>query len=408
MPKDTLRADAFLAATERTGIEAIVGSDVCHVLHEHWRTGALSLDFERPEEAAERVVRACADRPVDALVPLTESAAVVAALAAERLGLPFNSPSATRTARNKRLFREALEAAGLPRPAHEVTTVDESPEALPRQVSYPCVLKPVLLSASRGVIRADDHDGLTQGLQRIGALLNRPELRGLRDPDRNTILLESYIAGPELALEGLLDGGQLRTLALFDKPDRMEGPYFEETLLVTPSRQPDAIQERVRNQVEAALHAIGLHTGPVHAEVRLPPGGPPTVLEVAGRTIGGLCGQALEFAGGYSLEELVLRHAVGTLSGPPRLREQSAGVLMIPIPAAGVLNGVDGVDRARAVEGVQDVVINPPLGTKLVPLPEGGDYLGFLFARADTPQAVEHALRTAHAELRFHIARALT
>lgn len=407
MPKSTYRAEAFLEGAARAGLEARVGSDVCRVLHERWATGALPLRFDDPEQAAAEVVEGCRRAPVDAIVPVTDAAVPVAALASARLGLPGNPPRSAEAARNKRLLREALAAAGVPQPAFETVRLGDEPAARAARAPSPCVLKPALLSGSRGVIRADDAAGFEAAFHRIARLL-RAERGFAPEGDRDTVLIERYVPGHEVALEGLLSEGRLRALALFDKPDPMEGPLFEETLLLTPSRLDDAVQERVRVTAEAAARALGLRTGPVHAELRVHQG-EPVVIEVAARTIGGLCGRALRFAGGdVSLEELVLRHAAGQDVSQLALPPVASGVMMIPIPKPGVLEGIEGIDRARAVEHVQDVVIGAPIGTKLVPLPEAADYLGFVFARADAPAQVERALRDAHAALRFRIARTLT
>jgi biotin carboxylase len=407
LPKTSYRIEAFTEGAARAGAEVVLASDACHVLAGEWRTGALTVDFDAPGEAAARVVEACRARPVAAIVPLTEAGALVAALASEQLGLSHNAPSAAYAARNKRALREALARGGVTQPSWIQASLDEPHEAIAARVTYPCVAKPVLLSASRGVIRADDPSALVAALGRIRAIVDLPELFKVHDPDRHTVLVEQFVPGPEVALEGVLTRGSLATLALWDKPDPLDGPYFEETIYVTPSRWPDAIVERTRSAVEQAARAMGLTTGPVHAEVRLAGGEIPFVLEVAARSIGGLCGRALRFPGGMSLEELVVRHALGEDVTGAR-SEGASGVMMIPIPEAGVLEEVSGVDAARGVDGIEDVVIGAPPGTKLVPLPEGGSYLGFLFARAASPAAVERALREAHARLAFRVARALT
>jgi biotin carboxylase len=414
LPKSSYRAQPFLDGAARAGVSVRVASDVCHVLHEAWGSGALTVDFDAPEAAALRIAEACAAEPVDAIVPVTDATALVAALAAERMGLAANAPAAAYAARNKRALREALAAAGVPQPAFHVASLDDDRVCIAARAFRPCVVKPVLLSASRGVIRADDPDAVIAALARIDAILAMPDLGGIEDADHRTVLVEAFVEGPEVALEGLLTrtpspgGATLRTLALFDKPDPLDGPYFEETIYVTPSRLPPATQERIRVVAEAAARAMGLCTGPVHAELRLQGGDTPVVIEIAARSIGGLCGRALRFDADMSLEEIVVRHAVGEEVSARALSAGASGVMMLPVPAPGVLEEVTGVDDARAVPGIEDVVIGAPTGTKLVPLPEGGSYLGFLFARGETPAAVEAALREAHAKLGFRVAVALS
>ena len=263
------------------------------------------------------------------------------------------------------------------------------------------MVKPLSLAGSRGVIRADDQEQLAAALREVGAILGGIEFEP-DDPASSQVLVEEYIPGAEFALEGLLVDGKLTVLALFDKPDPLEGPYFEETIYVTPSRLAAAEQAAIAAATEKAALAIGLREGPVHAEARLNDRGP-YVIEVAARSIGGLCSDALRFASDVSLETLILRQAsrldLGSLEREPR----PAGVMMIPIPRGGILRAVHGRDEAKAVPGVDEVTISIPFGQEVVPLPRGDRYLGFIHARAETPAAVEAALREAHRQLEFVI-----
>jgi biotin carboxylase len=405
------RAGAFLEAGRKLGAEVLVASDRCHVLDRYWTwpADALVVDFYAPEEAARIIAQAA---PVAAVVPAEgEASALVAAMASAALGLPANAVSAAEAARNKHTMRVVCARAGLVTPRFLCVDVDQDPAALAlrigAEVGWPCVIKPLLLSGSRGVMRADDAAGLLTSFARLRRLLSAPELRELDPLAGRQVLCESYVSGPEVALEGLLTGGALRTLALFDKPDPLEGPFFEETIYVTPSRLPEPTQEAIRAASAEVASALGLRTGPVHAELRLPPRGPPVVIEMAARTIGGLCGRTLRFGTGLSLEELVLRHALGQDVAQIERQRAAAGVMMIPIPAGGILRSADGLDAARAVPGIEDVVISVRPGEKVVPLPEGSSYLGFIFARGEAPAAVEGALRAAHARLSFTIAPTL-
>jgi biotin carboxylase len=397
MPNRAYRADDFVAAAARAGAEVVLASDRCHVLDEKyaWPERSIVVDFHDPEAAAATI---CARAPDLRGVVATEgeTPALVAALVAARLGLAHNPPAAARAARDKHLQRQTLAAAGVPVPPFARVAIDDPAPPLP----YPVVVKPTFLAASRGVMRADDDAGYDAARRRLAALLARPEVQALDPAGAATMLVEGFVAGPEVALEGLLSAGALDVLALFDKPDPLDGPFFEETLYVTPSRHPAATQRAIADVVDAAARALGLAWGPVHAELRLGPDGP-VVLEVAARAIGGLCGRVLRFGVGVGLEDLIVRHALGRPVRDAHLRPEAAGVMMIPIPAAGVLRAVDGLDAARA--HVDDVVVTARLEQELVPLPEGDSYLGFLFARGATPAAVEAALRRAHAELRFTI-----
>jgi formate-dependent phosphoribosylglycinamide formyltransferase (GAR transformylase) len=393
--------DAFLEAARSLGVPTLVGSDRCHVLSAEWPVeGRVTLDFRHPHEAARQLVEASRERPLGAIVPTSETTARIAAMASERLGLRHNPPAAAQAAANKRIMREMLQSAGVRAPRARVFSVDDDPATIADDIAFPCVLKPLLLSASRGVIRADDRSSFAAAFTRIAALLRSPELLELDPVDAKRILVEPFVRGLEVAVEGLLTPS-FRTLAIFDKPDPLDGPFFEETIYVTPSRLPEATQAEIRDVTAAAARAMGLSDGPVHAELRVGPNGV-EVIEVAARTIGGLCSRALRFGTATTLEEIVIRHSMGLPVATTEREGLAAGAMMIPIPRAGILGDVVGIERAKAVAGVEDVVITAQ-DRKLVPLPEGKAYLGFIFARGETPAFVEDALRSAHRCLEFQI-----
>lgn len=390
LPQSNYRGDDLLAAAAKLGIDVVVASDRCHVLAEEWTQGSLPLDFTDPDGAAQGLAEAVRAREPRAVLGTDDHTAVIAAKAARLLGLPHDAPEAVEAARNKRLSRERLHDAGVPVPWFRAL---ELGAPVPADVPFPCVVKPLVLSASRGVIRADDPASLRAALDRVARLLRSPQVASRRDPELNRVLLEEFLPGPEVALEGLLTHGDLNVLALFDKPDPLDGPFFEETLYVTPSRHPRRMQDAVAEMVRGGAAALGLTHGPVHAELRLTPQGP-RILEIAARSIGGLCGRALRFGVGVTLEELLLSHALGRAADLSRERA-AAGVLMLPIHRSGVLREVRGLDEAKRVPGVSDVVVTAHLDEDLVTLPEGASYLGFAFARSATPEEVESALRKA-------------
>jgi biotin carboxylase len=322
---------------------------------------------------------------------------IAAALGAERLGLPHNPPGAVARTRDKAAMRRALAQAGVPQPRFALLPPGADAGAAAREVGLPCVVKPLGLSGSRGVIRANDAEQARAAAKRVRGMLAEAQ-----ESPEVPLLVESYLPGAEVALEGLLRGGQLEVLAVFDKPDPLEGPYFEETLYVTPSRLPRAVLADVEAVTARAARALGLREGPIHAELRAD-GARVSVLELAARSIGGLCSRALRFGAGVSLEHVILRHALG-LGLEDLARESTAsGVMMIPIPRAGVLRAVEGQEQARAVEGISGLEITIARGRPVVPLPEGDRYLGFMFARAASADAVERALRAAHGLLRIRI-----
>jgi biotin carboxylase len=299
-------------------------------------------------------------------------------------------------------MRQILSEAGIPCPRFWRFPLDDDPATMARRVEYPCVLKPLSLSASRGVIRADDPAQFATAYQRLVAILQRPDVAISRRRSAQELLVEGFIPGFEVALEGLLTDGQLRVFALFDKPDPLDGPFFEETIYVTPSRFPAAVQEQIASCTAAVASALGLRHGPVHAELRVNAQGP-WLLEIAPRSIGGLCSRTLRFGDGLSLEELLLRHALGREAETLERERLAAGVMMIPIPQAGILRHVTGQEDVKQIVGIEDISLTIPLGQEVVPLPEGSRYLGFIFARDQTPAGVELALREAHRRLTFVI-----
>lgn len=402
MTTATYRASAFLEAARRLDIPVVVGSDREQALSAANPAGHLTLDFLAPEKATGAIVEFAKHYPIRAVVAADDDGAILAAMAAAALGLPHSGVNAVAAARDKHRMREVLAAAGVPSPRSELVSIDEDPHDVARRVIFPCVVKPLFLSASRGVIRADDPAQFAAAFRRLIAILRRPEVAAEGGALAQQILVETFVPGSEVALEGLLSEGKLRMLALFDKPDPLEGPFFEETIYVTPSRLPAPLQQAIAACTEDAVTALGLQRGPVHAELRLNDQGP-WILEIAPRSIGGLCSRALRFGEGISLEELILRDAMGLEVASLQREKQAAGLMMIPIPQAGILREVRGQDEARRVPGIDEIRITIPVGQEVVPLPEGTRYLGFIFARDETPDCVEAALREAHRQLTFHI-----
>jgi biotin carboxylase len=402
LPTTTYRTEDFIDAARTLGVDLVCASEKPSTFETHAPDHLLTLDFTDPDGAATKVAELAARRPLRAVVGVDDLTTVAAAAIAERLGLRTNAVAAVTAARDKFQMRQCLAAAGVPIPRFRRIALKDDPFVAARGVQFPCVLKPLALSASRGVIRANTVDQFIAAFRRIAALLARDDVEVSGDAAQ-FLLAEEYVPGLEVALEGLLMGGTLHTLALFDKPDPLEGPYFEETLYVTPSRLPVTVQDAIARVAASACAALGLVEGPVHAELRVNDAGP-WVLEVAARSIGGLCSRTLRFGTGMTLEEIILRHALGWEIASLARERRPAGVMMIPIPRAGRLQGVRGQESAAAVAGVEDVTLTAHIGQELVPLPEGWHYLGFIFARAESPDAVEAALRDAHARLKFDIA----
>ena len=299
-------------------------------------------------------------------------------------------------------MRKVLTAAGLPSPRFELVSVSADPAEIATRVTFPCVLKPLSLSASRGVIRANNSEEFVDAFRRIVSILDAPDVKSRKDARARQILIEDFIPGVEVALEGILIQGRLKVLAIFDKPDPLEGPFFEETLYVTPSRLPVRVQDNIMSCTARTAEALGLREGPVHAELRVNDNGA-WIIEIAARSIGGLCARTLRFGTGMSLEELIIRHAIGLEVESLQRERQPAGVMMIPIPHAGILRKIRGKADAEQVSGIEEVTISIPIGQEVLPLPEGARYLGFIFARGNTPESVEDSLREAHRRLEFVI-----
>ena len=401
------QARSFDEAARKLGVALVFVTDRCHQLEDPWGDRAIPVHFESSEASAAAVLQSVRGQTIDGILALGDRPAVAASYAARGLGILYNHPASVEACRSKLRMREVFRDAGLRGPWFRAVPIHPTPEPSLLGISYPCVAKPLSLSASQGVVRANSREEFMAAVTRIRRLLESPEIRATREPNLDQILVEGYIPGREVAVEGLLTDGELRILAIFDKPDPLEGPYFEETIYVTPSRLDASQQREIEKCAADAVRALGLSHGPVHAEFRINEEGV-WPLEVAPRPIGGLCARALRFSPdantqSIGLEELLLRHAVG-LSGSDWPREDSAsGVMMIPVPKSGTLEKIEGEEFARCVAGISSVEITARLHDYIAAWPEGSSYLGFLFARGNSAREVEDAIRTAHGKLRFEI-----
>ena len=401
LPTSTYRTTAFVEAARRLGAQLTVASERPSTFEAAQPDGLLTLDFQHPERAADAARRFATEHPIAGVVAVDDDTAVAQAAIAAALGLSGNPVAAARAARDKHQQRMLMSAAGVAVPQFSLQAIDADPRTLAATTRYPCVLKPLRLSASRGVIRANNPEEFVAAHSRLSRILAAPEFAGCGEWAEQ-FLVEDFVPGPEVALEGLLVSGRLHVLALFDKPDPLDGPFFEETIYVTPSRLPDAAQAAIAACAQEATRALGLLHGPIHAELRWNDHDA-WLIELAARPIGGRCSAALRFGADVTLEEIVIRHALG-MELPALEREtDAAGVMMIPVPGAGVLRDVHGIDAAKRVPLIESVEITAHRGQELVPLPEGARYPGFIFARGDSPKAVESALRAAHVKLRFEL-----
>jgi biotin carboxylase len=406
-PAQSYRVDSFVAAARRLGIDLLLGTDLPGSFARHGLP-LIAVDFRQPKEASMAIEARFRPTRLDGIVPTNESSAVVAALAAERLGLPHVSATAVYAARNKRLMRDLFTKDGVPGPRFIVLEPNQDPKSLLPAVRFPCVVKPTMLTGSQGVIRANDPAEFLVAVRRVRIILARHGSDACSDPDFHHLLVEDYIPGREVVVEAVVSGGSFRPLAIFDKPDDLVGPCFEETLYITPSRLPSPMQSAILEVAEHAARAIGLSRGPLHVELRVD-GPRVAVVEIAGRSMGGLCSRVLDRVTG-PLEDIILSQAAGlelpvnkTMSADGKALKLAAGVMMMPIPRSGVLRRVTGMQAAQAVPGVEGVTVTLNPGESIRTLPEGASYLGFIFALGATPDEVEQSLRASFAELKFEL-----
>ena len=392
VPARTYRAADFILAAERMRLDLVVASDGALPIGGR---PVIPVSPSDPGASARRIL----DRagPVDAVLAADTPMLVLAATVAATMGLPHNPAGAVRAATDKAAQRRRWAAAGVPQPSFQVVPAGDCVRQAAEAVGFPCVVKAVSLSASQGVLRADDPAAAVQAADRIRQVLDEAER-----PASEPLLVEEYLPGPELSIDGVLTAGDLTVTAVFDKPGTPDGPTFEETLLVSPSRLAAGTLADAVRTAAAAARSLGLSTGPVHAELRLRDRGP-AMLELAARSIGGLCSRALRFPGGASLEEIVLANALGRPVPAPAGPARPSGVFMLPVPRPGVLRAVEGRAEALAVPGITGLTITIPPGQRVRPLPDGDRYLGFIFAEGDTPADVEQALTAAVARLRVVI-----
>lgn len=388
------RGGSFEKAATDLGFEVIWGQDIPNPFQQNVGD-ILALDYRDYQFSANKIVEYSKNHKIDAILGLDDSGTIIASQASLALSLPHNNPETTNLTRNKYLMRQAFEKSDVPSPSFQLQTLDKDANEIANSISYPSVLKPLSLSGSRGVMRVDSPEDFLIKIARLS-----PILQGERC---NEYIIEDYIPGIEVAVEGLLDNGKLHLLAIFDKPDPLEGPFFEETIYTTPSRLSKEEQDDIVSVAEKAAKSLGMTQGSVHAELRINEDGP-WMVEIAGRSIGGLCGQTLQFNTNISLESLVLKQATQTITAEDLHRPVGAnGVMMIPIEKRGLLRNVLGVEEAKQVPLITDITISLPLHHKLVPLPEGNSYLGFIFAEGETPVEVENAIREAHKILSFDV-----
>jgi len=401
-PHGSYRTAPFIKAANNLNVDVLIASQGEHSIVSDYVQG-LHIDFKDSKKSIETILAEANKRVFSGIIGTDDTTTELAATVAKKLSLAHNDPQAVNIAQRKDLARLSLKKSNVKLPEFDILTTTKPLSEQKIKVNFPAVIKPVALSASRGVIRVNNELELQQASERIKNMLL--EERQIDQAIRDILLLEEFIPGKEVAVEGMLHNGKLDVLAIFDKPDPLDGPFFEETYYITPTSYSEKIQQEIKQTVLESCQAYGLKEGPIHAECRINENGV-WILEVAARTIGGLCGRLLSLGTGYSLEELVLLHAMGKRVEIKKIKpsELGLGVLMIPIPKAGILKRVEGLLAAQRIPYINEVSIEVRDGYELIPLPEGNSYLGFIFAEAPTVAEAEQALRVAHDCLNIVIA----
>ena len=380
------------------GLEVLIASAGQHSLITEVHAG-IHVDLDDIPASLNTILTEAAKKPFAGILGSDDSTVELAATVAAELGLPHNPPEAARISQRKDLARAELSLAGAAVPIHCLIDLSKAVENQMAGLPWPCVIKPLNLSASRGVIRVNNEEEFIEACARVKKIIGHSA-----DVFEGThVLIEDYIDGIEIAYEGYLRKGELHTLTIFDKPEPLTGPYFEETIYVTPSQLDDKIQQDIKQTIQQACNIYGLKTGPVHAELRIDKNNKPWILEVASRTIGGDCGKTLDSDNGFNIEELTVALAMNKAYKIDKA-EGYRGVMMMPIKKGGMLRRVEGLNDARSVKNIGSVDIIIREGNELIPLPEGNQYPGYIFARANTQLEVINALQEAFSKLDIVVA----
>lgn len=363
-----------------------------------------TVAVQPPEQAIEQALRLHEQTSIGAVLGYEEDATLTVAHIAAALGLPAHPVAAAEAALDKPMMKQRFAAAGIPAADFIVAADEDEAVAWAEAGGYPVVVKPCRGSASQGVIRANDEHTLRQAYRRLRRIIRDHELdNGGRPPSAH--LVERYLPGSELSCELLLQYGAPEVITEFGKPLPLTGPYFEESIYLTPPALGAALRREVHELSMAAAKALGFYHGPAHCEIRLTPDGP-KVLEIAGRLLGGACAGSFRDRLGEDLDALLLRSALGeriTLPAPAD-DAPTVGALMIPVPGEGRVVAVRGDDGARRVPGVRDVSLQTEPGEIVVPFPEQACYaVGFVSASGPDEAAVVGSLGQAAAQISLEL-----
>ena len=403
MTTSTYRASAYIDASKKLSINLIIGTNQPDILAHLNPGSSITLDYSKNNQSLEKIIQHAEKFPIQGVLAVDEETLILGSIVANSLGLICNSVESVSATRSKYELRKILSEEGLRNPEFKLISSEENPDLISKSISFPCVMKPTFLSGSRGVIRANNKEEFKDAYFRIKNILDEPELLIRGKDEGKMILVEEYIDGIEVAVEGIIVNREFVPITIFDKPEPMQGPFFEETIYVTPSRLPQSIQKKILKETKNASNAIQLSNGPIHAELRVDCNGNPWIIDIASRTIGGKCSRAIKFLDGISLENIILSHVMGEKIPNIMPISSSSGVMMIPIPQSGILNGVKGKEEGLQIKGIEEIEITIPLGEKVVQLPEGDRYLGFIFANSEKSEDTIKILKEAHEKLKFNI-----
>ena len=403
MTTSTYRASAYIDASKRLEINPIIATDQPDILGHLSPGNSITLDYSKNEQSKKKIIKHIEKFPIQGVLAIDEETLILGAMVANSLGLICHSIESVMATRSKYELRKILSEEGLRNPEFKLVSSEENPDLISKTISFPCVMKPTFLSGSRGVIRANNQKEFANAYLRIKKILDLPEMSIRGKDESKMILIEEYIDGKEVAVEGIIINGDFLPLTIFDKPEPLKGPFFEETIYVTPSTLPQSTQKKIIEETKHASNAIKLSNGPIHAELRIDGKGNPWIIDIASRTIGGKCSKAIKFADEISLESIILNHVLGEKLPDIIPISSSSGVMMIPIPKSGILKEVRGKEKCLQIEGIEEIEVTIPLGEKVVQLPEGDRYLGFIFAISDEPSNTIKILKEAHGKLNFKI-----
>lgn len=394
LPANTYRAQRFLEAARKLGVDVFIATDSDFSPPDPSNSVIDGISFCDPKEAGRQIADIIRHQGPMSVLAVDEAAVEVAEWTRVALGLIDHPNSGILATRDKRELRQRLRENNISQPkTFDILELEQGRGEIP----FPVVVKPSKGSGSIGVTKAQNQQELTKSLITVQDVIAKMTI------SNQCIVVEEYIPGVEFAVDILVTDGKLHVLVIFEKPDPLVGPFFAETIYVTPPHLTDSQLEALHSVIQKCIRALSINNGPLHLELRLTSANDWVPIDIASRSIGGNCSNALAFASNTSLEELIIQNALGLEVINTQRERRASGVYMIPAETLGTLVAVHGVEAALKVRFVEDIQITVKPGTKTVPLPFDNQYLGFIFAKAPGAKTVEKALRTARALLEIEV-----